>query len=73
VLRKNGSADIDEVEIEELKPYIDEYSSVIKLALLVNRWYLEKVLQVEIPKESGVILLGIPTVLDCTTNNPPDT
>jgi len=65
VLRNKGSGGIDEMEVEDLKPYLEEHWSSIKIALLENGYYPEKVLQVEIPKETGGIrLLGIPTVLD---------
>lgn len=65
VVGNKGSAGIDGMEVEDLKPYLNEHWSAIKIALQRIEYYPEKVLQVEIPKRSGgVRLLGIPTVLD---------
>ena len=65
VLGNKGSAGIDGMEVEDLKPYLVEHWSEIKIALQTSLYYPEMVLQIEIPKPSGgVRLLGIPTVLD---------
>ena len=65
VVGNKGSAGIDGIQVEDLKPYLAEHWSEIKIALQTSEYYPDKVRQVEIPKPTGgVRLLGIPTVLD---------
>lgn len=65
VVGNKGSAGIDGMQVEDLKPYLQEHWSEIKGALLLGSYYPQKVRQVEISKPNGGIrLLGIPTVID---------
>ena len=65
VRRNKGSSGVDEMEIEELKEWLNENGKALINQLLLEQYEPEKVLGIEIPKRSGgVRLLGIPTVLD---------
>lgn len=65
VLRNKGSAGIDGMTVDELKPYLGHEWERIKSELLEDRYRPQPVLQVEIPKpDGGIRKLGIPTVVD---------
>lgn len=65
VVSNKGSSGIDEMEVEDLKGYLKEHWSTIKMELLSGNYYPRGIRQVEIPKpDGGVRKLGIPTVLD---------
>lgn len=66
VVGNKGSAGIDGMTVEGLKPYLQGNWSSIKEALLGDEYVPQPVLRVEIPKPGGkgVRKLGIPTVLD---------
>ncbi len=61
-----GSAGIDKLAVEELRPYLREHWLAIKVELLEGRYQPQAVRGVEIPKPGGkgVRQLGIPTVVD---------
>ena len=65
VVRNKGSAGVDGMSVEELKPYLAREWERIKSELLEGRYTPSPVLQVEIPKpDGGMRKLGIPTVVD---------
>ena len=66
VVRNKGAAGVDEMTVEELKPYLKTEWPKIKEQLVEDRYKPQPVRRVEIPKPGGkgVRLLGIPTVLD---------
>lgn len=66
VVGNKGSAGIDKMTVEELKPYLQENWQNIKRELLEGLYNPQPVLRVDIPKPGGkgVRKLGIPTVLD---------
>jgi len=65
VYSNDGSAGIDGMSVEELKPYLQANWSKIKEDLLASIYYPQGVKSVKIPKASGGEReLGIPTVLD---------
>jgi RNA-directed DNA polymerase len=66
VERNQGSAGIDEMTVEELRPYLREHWPRIKEELLEGRYEPCPVRKVEISKPGGkgVRTLGIPTVVD---------
>ena len=65
VAGNRGSAGVDRMSVEELKPYLDEHWERIKSELLEDGYRPQPVRQVEIPKPGGgVRKLGIPTVID---------
>ena len=66
VVRNKGSAGIDGMSVEELKPFLRENWIEIRQELLEGVYAPKAVLRVEIPKpgRKGVRKLGIPTVLD---------
>jgi RNA-directed DNA polymerase len=66
VVRNRGSAGVDGMSVEELKPYLQEQWARIKGELLEGRYDPQPVLRVEIPKPGGKGMrkLGIPTVVD---------
>lgn len=65
VMGNKGSAGIDTMPVESLKPYLQKHWLVIKEELLDGRYTPQPVLRVEIPKpQGGKRLLGIPTVVD---------
>jgi RNA-directed DNA polymerase len=61
-----GSAGIDEMTVESLRPYLREHWPDIKEQLLAGRYTPNAIRRVEIPKPGGKGMrqLGIPTVLD---------
>jgi len=66
VVRNKGTAGVDEMTVEELKPYLKTEWPKIKEQLLEDRYKPQPVRRVEIPKPGGkgMRLLGIPTVVD---------
>lgn len=65
VVGNKGSAGIDDMTVEELKPYLQREWAGIKEKLLTDAYYPEGVRSVAIPKGNGGIReLGIPTVAD---------
>ena len=65
VVRNKGAAGIDNMTVEQLKPYINQQWAEIKEQLLTGRYSPKPVRKVEIPKPGGgKRMLGIPTVLD---------
>jgi len=66
VVSNRGSAGVDGMSVEELKPYLREHWVRIKGELLEGRYDPQPVLRVEIPKPGGEGMrkLGIPTVVD---------
>jgi RNA-directed DNA polymerase len=65
VKSNKGAPGIDEMTVEELKPYLQKHWAEIKLRLLNGTYKPQAVRQVSIPKPNGgERLLGIPTVLD---------
>jgi group II intron reverse transcriptase/maturase len=65
VVRNKGSHGIDEMTVDQLKPYIQANWEQIKSQLLAGTYKPSPVRRVEIPKpDGGIRLLGIPTVLD---------
>ena len=60
-----GSAGVDNMQVNELRPYLKEHWMHIKQELLEGTYKPAPVRRVEIPKpDGGVRQLGIPTVLD---------
>ena len=57
VVGNKGSAGIDGIQVEDLKPYLAEHWSEIKIALQTSEYYPDKVRQVEIPKPTGGVRL----------------
>ena len=65
VMSNKGAAGVDEMPVEQLKPYLQEHWARIKEDLLNGTYQPQAVRCVEIPKLSGgVRQLGIPTVVD---------
>jgi len=65
VMSNKGSAGVDEMTVDQLKPYLQEHWLKIKEDLLSDRYHPQPVRCVEIEKpEGGVRQLGIPTVVD---------
>lgn len=60
-----GAAGVDNMQVKELRPYLQVYWQDIKEALLEGTYKPAPVRRVEIPKpDGGVRQLGIPTVID---------
>jgi RNA-directed DNA polymerase len=65
VMRNKGSAGVDGLRVDGLKPFLQMNWGAIKKELLDDRYKPQSVLRVEIPKaDGGVRKLGIPTVVD---------
>lgn len=65
VMSNKGAAGVDNMSVEQLKPYLQEHWATIKESLLKGTYQPAAVRCVEIPKPNGgVRQLGIPTVLD---------
>ena len=66
VERNKGSAGIDKMRVEDLRPHLKEHWSRIKEELLEGSYQPQAVREVMIPKPGGrgVRKLGIPTVVD---------
>lgn len=60
-----GAPGIDNMSVEQLRPYLREYWPVLKVRLLEGSYRPQPVRNVDIPKPGGGIRkLGIPTVVD---------
>jgi len=61
-----GSAGVDEMTVESLRPYLQEHWPRIKEQLLAGRYIPSPIRRVDIPKPDGKGMrqLGIPTVVD---------
>jgi RNA-directed DNA polymerase len=65
VVRNKGSAGVDGIGIDDLKPYLQEHWGRLKEALEAGTYQPKAVLGVKIPKRNGgERLLGIPTTFD---------
>ena len=65
VMSNKGAAGVDNMSVEQLKPYLQEHWAQIKESLLSGTYQPAAVRGVEIPKPSGgVRQLGIKTVAD---------
>jgi len=65
VVRNKGSAGVDSIRIDDLKPYLQEHWDRLKEELETGTYQPQAVLGVKIPKRNGgERLLGIPTVVD---------
>jgi group II intron reverse transcriptase/maturase len=65
VVGNKGTAGIDDMTVDELKPYLASHWERIKSELLEDRYKPTAVREVAIPKQSGGMRkLGIPTVVD---------
>ena len=65
VERNGGAPGIDGMTVEELRPYLREHWLEIRAALDQETYQPKPVRRVEIPKpDSGVRMLGIPSVMD---------
>ena len=70
VVGNKGAAGVDEMRVEELKPYLKTEWPKIKEQLLEDRYKPQPVRRVEIPKAGGkgMRMLGIPTVIPYCTS-----
>jgi RNA-directed DNA polymerase len=65
VVRNNGSAGVDGMQVSELKQHINKDREAIVLSIINGRYLPQPILGVTIPKSNGKTrLLGIPTVTD---------
>lgn len=65
VVANKGSSGIDGMRVDELLTYLKENYETLKANLLNEKYKVQAVKRVEIPKPNGGIrLLGIPTVVD---------
>lgn len=65
VIKNKGSHGVDGMSCDELRAYVIEHWTTIKLKLLEGTYNPSPVRRVEIPKPNGgTRLLGIPTVID---------
>jgi retron-type reverse transcriptase len=65
VVRNNGSAGVDGLSINDLKPYLQKHWTNLKAELESGRYQPSAILGISIPKRSGgERLLGIPTTVD---------
>jgi RNA-directed DNA polymerase len=65
VMSNKGAAGIDQMTVEQLKPYLQEHWVKIKEDLLKGEYQPQPVRCVEIPKpQGGMRQLGIPTIVD---------
>ena len=65
VMRNKGAAGVDQMTVEELKPWLQAHWLEVKERLLAGTYKPEAVRGVEIPKPNGgKRQLGIPTVAD---------
>jgi RNA-directed DNA polymerase len=65
VMSNKGTAGVDAMTVEQLKPYLQQHWAEIKEALLADGYQPQPVRMVEIEKPTGgVRQLGIPTVVD---------
>jgi len=69
VMSNKGAAGIDEMTVEQLKPYLQEHWAKIKEELLKGEYQPQPVRCVEIPKpQGGMRQLGIPMVRSYCTS-----
>jgi len=60
-----GSGGVDRMEIEDLRPWLGKHLEELRTALLTDKYVVNAVRKVEIPKPTGgTRMLGIPTVKD---------
>jgi len=65
VVRNKGSAGVDGIRIDDLKPFLQEHWANMKVELETGTYQPQAVLGVKIPKRNGgKRLLGIPTTVD---------
>lgn len=65
VKRNKGAGGVDEMQVDDLLPYLKEHGPEILQSLRDGRYRPKPVRRVEIPKENGKVRkLGIPTVVD---------
>jgi RNA-directed DNA polymerase len=65
VERNRGAPGVDEVTVEQFRPWLNQHWVGVREALDAGRYKPQPVRRVEIPKpDGGVRLLGVPTVLD---------
>lgn len=65
VERNKGSGGIDDMQHDELRPFVNSNRKILLNSLLEGSYKPRPVRKVEIPKlQGGVRMLGIPTVLD---------
>jgi len=65
VVRNKGSAGVDGIRIDDLKPYLQEHWDRLKEKLETGTYQPQAILGVKIPKRNGgERLLGIPTTFD---------
>jgi len=65
VIRNQGSAGTDRMQVSELKTYLQKHWSEIRLEIEQGQYQPKPIRGIEIPKRSGgKRLLGIPTVVD---------
>jgi len=65
VSRNGGSGGVDEMEIEDLRPWLGKHLNELRTLLLTEQYCVSAVRKVEIPKPTGgTRMLGIPTVKD---------
>lgn len=64
VISNRGSGGIDGMQVGSLKDYLIKEGNALQSSILRGQYRPNPVLRVEIPKEVGKRLLGIPTVVD---------
>src|SRR3546814_445524 len=65
VERNGGSGGIDDMQSDELRPFVNANRKILVNRLLEGSYKPSPVRKVEIPKpQGGVRMLGIPTVMD---------
>ena len=64
VKANRGSHGVDEMTVDELLPYLKEHGQAIRQAILEGSYTPKPVRRVEIPKEGGTRLLGVPALED---------
>jgi group II intron reverse transcriptase/maturase len=65
VKENDGSSGIDEMEVDQLREWLGKHLKELREALLTEKYSVNAVRKVEIPKATGGIrILGIPTVKD---------
>lgn len=65
VERNKGTFGVDEMKVDELRPFLKQNWNFLKESILKGKYRPSAVKRVEIPKpDGGVRILGIPTVLD---------
>ena len=65
VERNKGSGGMDDMQSDELRPFVNANRKILVNRLLEGNYEPSPVRKVEIPKDTGgVRMLGIPTVVD---------